>query len=700
MTTTSRKYTETPAENTSRVPVEQAGTIAVFTLLSRLLGLVRDIVIIAALGVGADIFFMAFRVPNIMRRMTAEGVLGMAHTANLATLSPPNLKTLARQSEKLGQPEQLGKSEPQNTALSFPFDEARMQRTLRYSFGVSLKYGAITALAACVLWFFAPFCMAIVAPGFTESRLQEAVFLFRHCLAYLPLASMSAIMAASLMYYGMAGCAAFAPLLLNMAILLVGVGAFVTGEAVYFSLGVVVGGCLQVAWLFFCLYRIVPKDKRALVYALPAHATPVYAPVVYDESHQKTGKVTTRHEDDSGEGRALSAPCSSWLHSLRGHYPFRLFGWLRRKSRCTGEGVRCDAQGAQGCEKATVAESGESGKNKDREKSRESGGNISRNNKPGGEWLTSCGEKLPSFIQVCLGVTAGSSAYLYFFMTSVGASFFPEGAVSAMYIGERFIEFPLALIGSSIGMACMPQFSNMISDEEALGKALMKTLRLVSFVAFPAVMGIVMLNTVIIELFLGHGVMRTAEIRITANIFAIMGCSLPAFCLSRQFIGTVVALAGADATGGRKQQQRALLTRMGHSVWVGCLTILLVALVLGVWLGLGLEAVAWGLVLVAWGQCYYLWRLVYTILPPVRSRGNLGRHIPFVLALLSLVGILWGVSNVLESLPHGWLTGVALGFVVVVTAVGWIKVFTLWGNEEAIALWGMIRAVWRKGTSR
>ena len=53
----------------SRTSVEQAGKIAGCTLLSRLLGLVRDVMIIMALGVGADIFFMAFRVPNIMRRM-------------------------------------------------------------------------------------------------------------------------------------------------------------------------------------------------------------------------------------------------------------------------------------------------------------------------------------------------------------------------------------------------------------------------------------------------------------------------------------------------------------------------------------------------------------------------------------------------------------------------------------------------------
>jgi putative peptidoglycan lipid II flippase len=54
-----------------------AGVVSVATLLSRILGLLRDIVIAAFFGAGpaADAFFVAFRIPNLLRRLFAEGSL-------------------------------------------------------------------------------------------------------------------------------------------------------------------------------------------------------------------------------------------------------------------------------------------------------------------------------------------------------------------------------------------------------------------------------------------------------------------------------------------------------------------------------------------------------------------------------------------------------------------------------------------------
>jgi putative peptidoglycan lipid II flippase len=54
-----------------------AGVVSIATLLSRILGLVRDIVIAAFFGAGpaADAFFVAFRIPNLLRRLFAEGSL-------------------------------------------------------------------------------------------------------------------------------------------------------------------------------------------------------------------------------------------------------------------------------------------------------------------------------------------------------------------------------------------------------------------------------------------------------------------------------------------------------------------------------------------------------------------------------------------------------------------------------------------------
>ena len=60
--------------------VKNASIMAAATFLSRLLGFVRDAVVAFALGAGplADAFFVAFRLPNLFRRLFAEGSLTLA----------------------------------------------------------------------------------------------------------------------------------------------------------------------------------------------------------------------------------------------------------------------------------------------------------------------------------------------------------------------------------------------------------------------------------------------------------------------------------------------------------------------------------------------------------------------------------------------------------------------------------------------
>lgn len=64
----------------TRKIARNASVVAGATLLSRVLGFVRDVVIAFALGAGplADSFFVAFRLPNLLRRLFAEGSLTMA----------------------------------------------------------------------------------------------------------------------------------------------------------------------------------------------------------------------------------------------------------------------------------------------------------------------------------------------------------------------------------------------------------------------------------------------------------------------------------------------------------------------------------------------------------------------------------------------------------------------------------------------
>jgi putative peptidoglycan lipid II flippase len=61
-------------------------TVSGMTLLSRILGFVRDLVIARAFGAGmaTDAFFVAFRLPNLLRRMFAEGAFSQAFVPILA----------------------------------------------------------------------------------------------------------------------------------------------------------------------------------------------------------------------------------------------------------------------------------------------------------------------------------------------------------------------------------------------------------------------------------------------------------------------------------------------------------------------------------------------------------------------------------------------------------------------------------------
>jgi putative peptidoglycan lipid II flippase len=60
--------------------IKSTGTFGFFTIISRLLGYLRDILIAIFFGTGvlADAFFVAFRIPNTFRRLFSEGAFNAA----------------------------------------------------------------------------------------------------------------------------------------------------------------------------------------------------------------------------------------------------------------------------------------------------------------------------------------------------------------------------------------------------------------------------------------------------------------------------------------------------------------------------------------------------------------------------------------------------------------------------------------------
>ena len=79
----------TPAGSaTTRHLFRSSAMVSVMTQISRVLGMVRDIVLANAIGAGhtpgADAFFLAFRIPQFLRRLFAEGAFAQAFVPVLA----------------------------------------------------------------------------------------------------------------------------------------------------------------------------------------------------------------------------------------------------------------------------------------------------------------------------------------------------------------------------------------------------------------------------------------------------------------------------------------------------------------------------------------------------------------------------------------------------------------------------------------
>ena len=162
------------------------GQISGLTLISRILGFVRDICFAHFLGAGsaADAFLVAFKLPNLFRRLTAEGALTNAFLP---------VYSLAR--EKQGQPHALILAAVVQTALLL-----------------------VLSAIVLVMEIFMPVIISVLAPGFsaTLDRFDAAVQLARITMPYLPMISLVALWAALLNSADDFIAGALAPVILNM----------------------------------------------------------------------------------------------------------------------------------------------------------------------------------------------------------------------------------------------------------------------------------------------------------------------------------------------------------------------------------------------------------------------------------------------------------------------------------------------------
>lgn len=209
--------------------------VSAMTMLSRVLGLLRDMVLLTVFGASKefDVFVVAFRIPNFFRRLFAEGAFSQAFIPVLTEYK----------SERL---------------------HAEVQILISRVFGCLLVMMSTITLIAMIA---APAIVYIYAPGFHDhpEKFAHAVEMFRLTIPYLLFMSLTAFASSILNSYGSFFSPAFSPVLLNIAMIAAAWWLTPYMEIPIMSLGwaVLIAGFIQLAIQIPELWRkkllITPK---------------------------------------------------------------------------------------------------------------------------------------------------------------------------------------------------------------------------------------------------------------------------------------------------------------------------------------------------------------------------------------------------------------------------------------------------------
>lgn len=251
--------TPPPAGGKGRSLLRSAGVVSLMTMLSRVLGLVRDVVIANVFGASAatDAFFVAFKIPNFLRRLFAEGAFSQAFVPVLAEY----------------------KVKGPHEAVKDLVDR------------VAGRLGFVLLLVTLAGMVAAPLIIALFAPGFIGTpKFDAAADMLRITFPYLLLISLTAFAGGILNTYGRFGVPAFTPVLLNLS--MIGAGLFLTSympagrEIEALAWGVFVAGLLQLAFQLPWLARInlLPRPRKAEGHEGVRRILSLMAPAVFGVS--------------------------------------------------------------------------------------------------------------------------------------------------------------------------------------------------------------------------------------------------------------------------------------------------------------------------------------------------------------------------------------------------------------------------------
>ena len=225
-------FLRSPVVSSLAASIAKVGSL---TFLSRLLGFLRDLVIARVFGAdaGTDAFFVAFKIPNLMRRLFAEGAFSMAF-----------VPLLNEYRQRRGLPEVKGFIDAMAGAL-----------------------GAVLVVVTLVGILAAPLLVLLFAPGFTDEPGQRelTVAMLRLTFPYVLFISLTALAGGILNTYERFGVPAFTPVLLNLS--LIGAALWLAprmGEPIVaLAWGVLIAGVAQLAFQLPFLARLglLPRPR-------------------------------------------------------------------------------------------------------------------------------------------------------------------------------------------------------------------------------------------------------------------------------------------------------------------------------------------------------------------------------------------------------------------------------------------------------
>ena len=205
--------------------------MSILTFLSRILGYVRDLLFAFIFGASssADSFLLAFRLPNLFRRLFAEGAISSA-------LIPLYLDIKKKSNKKIAQ-----------TFYNSVFN-----------------YLIIILLIVTVLAeIFMKEIISFLAPGFTEDLINKTTFLASIMFPYLILISISSFIGALFNANGRFAMWAFSPIILNLGMIIaLGISYFYFAiPELILSWAVIISGILQLLVMIFWSLKINIKIK-------------------------------------------------------------------------------------------------------------------------------------------------------------------------------------------------------------------------------------------------------------------------------------------------------------------------------------------------------------------------------------------------------------------------------------------------------